>query len=153
MEMREQILNEIRRLATESGGETPGVRRFENQTGIRQSAWRGVYWARWNDAVIEAGLEPNAKTTRLEEHFFFVKLAEACHHFQKFPTAMELRMYSQRDPAFPNTKSITRHFRSLTNAPGQLIEWARTTGNDPRLIEILGSLSSTPQRAHSTPGK
>src|SRR6266851_4158670 len=81
--MREQILNEIRRLAAESGGETPGVRRFEHQTGIRQSAWRGVYWARWNDAVREAGLEPNTKTKRHEEHFFFCQTGRRLLPFPK----------------------------------------------------------------------
>jgi hypothetical protein len=136
--MREQILNEIRKLAAENGGQTPGVRLFERETSIREGAWRGVHWARWSDAVKEAGFEPNAKQGRLEESFFLAKLAEACRHFGKFPTAMELRMYQKTDAEFPNVKSITRHFGSLTNIPDRLAEWAKASGDHPDLEEMLG---------------
>jgi hypothetical protein len=90
--MRKQILDEIRKLAVENGGKPPGVRVFERETGIREGAWRGVYWVRWNDAVREAGFEPNIKQEKLEEQVFLIKLAEACRHFSKLPTAMEFRM-------------------------------------------------------------
>jgi hypothetical protein len=49
--MREKILNEMRKLAAENNGQAPGVRRFKFETGIREATWRGVYWARWGDAV------------------------------------------------------------------------------------------------------
>ena len=124
--MREQILNEIRKLAAENHGEAPGARRFECETGIREATWRGVYWARWGDAVKEAGFEPNVKQGRYQESFLFGKIAEACRHFGKFPTAMEIRMYQKKDAEFPNVKSITRHFGSLTNVPNRLAEWGQS---------------------------
>jgi hypothetical protein len=91
--MREQILIEIRRLAKENGGQPPSSRLFENQTGIRNHEWRGVYWARWNDAVTEAGLTPNSKQEKIGAEFLLKKLAVAIRHIGKPPTAMELRMY------------------------------------------------------------
>jgi hypothetical protein len=135
--MRQQILSEVRRLALAYGGKAPGVRLFERETGIREGAWRGVYWARWGDAVREAGFAPNPKQGKLGEQFFLTKLAEACRNYGKFPTAMELRMYQKRDTEFPNVKSITRHFGSLVDAPGRLAEWARDNG-EVDLITLLG---------------
>lgn len=147
--MREQILNEIRKFALTNGGRVPGVRIFERATGIREAAWRGVLWARWGDAVKEAGLEPNVKQGRLEEDFFLTKIAEACRHYGKFPTAMEFRMFQKQDGNFPNVKSITRHFGSLTHIPNQLAKWAQTQGNYSDLAAILGDTSNASEEPPS----
>ncbi len=56
---REYILDEIKRTAAENGGRPLGMGRFEQVTGIRRRDWEGKCWARWNDAISEAGLEPN----------------------------------------------------------------------------------------------
>jgi Meiotically up-regulated gene 113 len=135
--MREQILDEIRALAGKNGGQPPGVRLFERETGIREGAWRGVHWARWSDAVREAGFAPNVKQERFEEEFFLLKLAAACRHYGKFPTASEMRMYQQKDPQFPNAKSITRQFGSLPNVPHRLIERAASSGEHTDLVTML----------------
>jgi hypothetical protein len=60
--MKQQILDDIRRLAIESDGVAPGRQSFESATGIKASAWRGKYWARWGDALAEAGFQPNQLT-------------------------------------------------------------------------------------------
>jgi hypothetical protein len=145
--MREQILNEIRKFALANDGRVPGVRIFERETGIREGAWRGVYWARWSDAVKEAGLEPNVKQGKIEEEVLLTKIAEACRHFGKFPTAMELRMFQKQDDNFPHVKSITRHFGSLTHVPDQLAKWAKARGNYPDLVAMLGEHSGTLEKS------
>jgi len=122
--VRERILEEIRRLTTAGDGTPPGFRLFERETGIRQTAWRGVYWARWSDALVEAGYNPNLPPAKLDEDDFLRKIAEVCRHFGKPPTAMDFRIYGRTHPEIPNHKSIYRHFQSTENMFRRLAEWA-----------------------------
>ena len=52
------ILLEIQRTAADKGGLPLGRERFSAATGIRAYDW-GKYWARWGDALREAGFQPN----------------------------------------------------------------------------------------------
>jgi hypothetical protein len=123
--MREQILREIRRLAS-ANGKPPGRRLFESETGIRESTWYGVYWPRWSDALAEAGLAPNPYNKRLDEGFILSKLADASRHFGRIPVAMELRMYKKVDADFPNEKSMLSAFGGKTNLLRRFGDWARS---------------------------
>jgi hypothetical protein len=62
---KEHILQEIGRTAKANGGVALGWRRFETETGIRQGDW-ARFWARWGDAIREAGLAPNEFTAAYE---------------------------------------------------------------------------------------
>ncbi len=73
--MRDHIISEIQRIAADSGGKAPGRRTFERETGITN--WYGVYWARWGDALAEAGFAANEKQAKTDTHFLLGKLAEA----------------------------------------------------------------------------
>ena len=49
------ILQEIKRTTRANGGTPLRKLQFETETGIKRYDWFGVYWARWSDAVREAG--------------------------------------------------------------------------------------------------
>ena len=76
---KEHILQEIKRTAKSNDGVPLGSRRFETATGIKESEWLGKLWARWGDALREAGFAPNQlqsaydKTELLER---YAKLAQ-----------------------------------------------------------------------------
>jgi hypothetical protein len=55
---REHILSEIRRTAAANGGVPLDVDRFFAETGVKESDWRGIFWARWADALQDAGVQP-----------------------------------------------------------------------------------------------
>lgn len=109
---REEIINEIRKLAAMNNGQPPGRRLFRRRTNIHPAEWQGVYWAIWSDALKEAGFQPNLKTEKLDEEFMLIKLAEACRHFEKFPSILELRLYRMSHREFPDVTTYVRHFGS-----------------------------------------
>ena len=53
------ILEEIKRTAKASGGVPLGEKTIERETGIKKTDWFGKIWARWGDALREAGFGPN----------------------------------------------------------------------------------------------
>jgi len=66
---KDRILAEIKRIARECGGIPPGKQKFETETGIGESSWSGRFWARWGDALREAGFSPNAWQVPHEKEF------------------------------------------------------------------------------------
>jgi hypothetical protein len=121
--VRETILDEIRKLAKANEGQPPGVRSFEQQTGFRESSWRGVYWARWGDALTEAGFAPNEWQAKSDTNLIFQKFIEATRHYGKLPTASELKMYRRSHSDFPNAKTILTHFGSKEGLLSNLRAW------------------------------
>jgi hypothetical protein len=49
------ILQEINRTTKANGGTPLTKLKFESETGIQRYEWFGLYWARWSDAIREAG--------------------------------------------------------------------------------------------------
>jgi hypothetical protein len=123
--MRDHILSEIRRLANENGGQPPGFGRFEKETGIRRSAWIGVYWARWGDAVTEAGFQPNARPEKLDGDILIRKIANLAKALGRIPSAMEFKMYRRSNPEHPSHDAIYRTFGSTDQMLRRLAEWCR----------------------------
>jgi len=96
------ILAEIKRTAAENGGKALGAGRFERETGIRAAEWAGRYWARWGDAVTEAGFEPNTFNARFDDDLVLGALALETRRLGRFPTGRELSLRRRVDPDFPS---------------------------------------------------
>ena len=105
---KEYILQEIRRTAEANGGVPLVVARFFGETGIKESDWRGKIWARWGDAVREAGFEPNQKQAAYDENFLIEKVLTLVRDLGRFPTVSEMRMKVRDDRAFPHHQTIRR---------------------------------------------
>lgn len=134
--MRERILTEIKRLASENDGKAPGKAYFQQQTGIAESDWYGKIWVRWSDAVREAGISPNEMNERLSSNLVLDKYAEVCRHYGKPPTSGELRLYGRNTPDFLSHNTFATHFGSKKDLIAALRERAVTRGEGD-LISIL----------------
>ena len=56
---KQHILAEIKRTADANAGIPLGRTKFYQNTGIKESDWAGIHWARWGDVIKEAGYKPN----------------------------------------------------------------------------------------------
>ena len=105
---KKEILREIKRVAAENGGKPPGRLAFEAEVGVREHEWRGRYWARWSDAIREAGLEPNKKNIAYGETYLIEQLVGLIRKIEHFPTSSELRLEATNNPNFPSEMAFRR---------------------------------------------
>ncbi|WP_454619045.1 GIY-YIG nuclease family protein [Bradyrhizobium cenepequi] len=136
--MRERILDEIKRL-TKEGGTPPGVIAFKRETGIQEHDWRGVYWARWGDALTEAGFAPNEWQGKHNTELVLAKFIQACRHYSRIPTSAELQMYARGFEDFPNAKSLFSHFGSKDALLEHLRAWVTDKAEFADVADMLGS--------------
>jgi hypothetical protein len=106
---KDHILDEIKRAAQENGGRPPGQSKFYKETGIRASDWSGKYWARWGDAVREAGFEPNTLQGAFDQKVIVGKFIGLMRELGHFPVRTEMRLKSRQDKTFPNEKTFGSH--------------------------------------------
>ena len=121
---REHIVREIQRTAEANGGAPLGRSRFAAETGIREHDWRGRYWARWSDAIAEAGLQPNELRQRLDEAEVLAKLVGEIRRLGKMPTVAELSLRRREDNTFPSLRVFER-FGAKAMWPERVADYCR----------------------------
>jgi hypothetical protein len=105
---KQHILGEIRRTAAANGGVPLGKSRFSQQTGIKVSDWSGKIWARWGDALREAGFEPNQLQTAYSEAMLIEKFIGLARELGHFPVHTEVKMKARSDDSFPWHNTFAR---------------------------------------------
>jgi hypothetical protein len=96
------ILSEIRRTAANNGGKAVGVERFKTETGIAQHDWCGVHWARWSEALREAGFEPLEWNRTPDEEQTIGEIAVLVRKYKRLPVKAEILLEKRR-----NSKILT----------------------------------------------
>lgn len=140
---KQHILHEIKRTAETNGGMPLGRLRFFRETGIKESDWKGKYWARWNDAVTEAGLEPNKKTGAYEEGLLIERFVSLMRELGRFPVVAEIRMKVRTDPSFPNDKTFGR-FGSKSEFAAKILDYCRTRSGYDDVTILCTSIAHRP---------
>lgn len=148
---KETILREIRRLAAANGGVAPGRLALETETGIRESAWKGVYWVKWNEAVREAGFEPNKMVTAYSKEQLLDALGQLAKEIGHIPTEADIRMRARKESGFPTGKTFAR-LGSKPERIAHLLDYCR---NRPGFEEVVvfseNALASLPKMSEDVP--
>jgi hypothetical protein len=136
---REHILAEIRRTAAANRGVPLGARRFADETGIPERAWLGRHWARWGDALRDAGFEANTLQGSFEEDGLLERYAELIREIGHIPVRSELEMKHHRDPTFPVWQTFARRLGSNRSvAVPRVVDYCeRQGGASGRFADVL----------------
>ncbi|HWQ68724.1 MAG TPA: GIY-YIG nuclease family protein [Patescibacteria group bacterium] len=144
---RAHILSEIARTASANGGVPLGEARFESETGIKRPDWYGKHWAKWGDAVQEAGFTPNKLNPAFRDELLLGKYSEYARELGRLPTAGDLRLKRQNDPEFPSWNTFAR-FGSKAEMVKKALEFCRSDQGFQNVVEqcenYLRALTSAP---------
>ncbi len=116
-----QIINEIKRTAEANGGVPLGMDAFATETGIKENDWRGKFWARWNDAVREAGLSPNQLQKAYSEAELLDHYARLALQLDRLPTVSDLKLSSYQGSSIPEWSTFMRRFESKPKLIAKLL--------------------------------
>ncbi|MCA1718898.1 MAG: GIY-YIG nuclease family protein [Actinobacteria bacterium] len=136
------ILDEIKRTAEANGGQPLGLQKFYAETGIKQADWSGKYWARWSDALREAGYSPNRLQSAYNEQFLLEKLAAFVQELGHFPVSAELQLKSRRDSEFPSRDTFSRRFGGKAELAARLIAFCQQRDDYEDVVVICAPVSS-----------
>lgn len=139
---KEHILDEIRRTAKENGGSPLGQARFQQQTGIKQTDWFGRYWARWGDALQEAGFPPNTLQGPYAEELLLERFVQLIRELGRFPGLGDLRLKRHQDPTFPSHNTFSR-FGAKRRFVARILEHCRSLGGFDDVVSLLDASTAT----------
>lgn len=122
---KEHILQEIRRTAEANGGTPLGSRKFAQETGIHDRDWLGKHWARWGEAVREAGYAPNQMTEAYEDTDLLERFVQLAKELRRLPTDKDLRLKAYNSTEFPDSRTFQK-FGSKAELVGRVLEYCRT---------------------------
>jgi hypothetical protein len=137
---KEDIIKEIQRTASENDNVPLGISKFFQATGIKDDDWKGKYWARWGDAVREAGFTPNKFITQSvnEDSDLLEKYIALTRETGRFPVKAELQLHKKTNKAFPNEFVFLRRFGSKIKLIARLAQYCE---NQPGYEDILALCS------------
>jgi hypothetical protein len=141
---RARIIAHIRGIAAENGGVPPGKMQFQSKTGIKPSAWAGRLWARWSDALREAGFAPNARTSRLRDDDMLGWLADAARLFGCIPATTDMEMYRSSGRRLPCHQAFMHHFGSKAGMLRSLKRWAAASPERADIAAMLDGIVEEP---------
>lgn len=149
---KDHILKEIKRTAQANGGVPLGQERFLRETGIKKSDWYGSYWARWGDAIREAGLAPNSLQAPYEVAVLFDHYIALTRELGHLPTDGEMRLRNEGNSKFPSVSTYQLKFSSKSALVTQLAQYCQDKGAEYEdIVRLCGAY--TPRKHNASNGE
>lgn len=140
---REHIVAEIQRTAEANGGVPLGRARFQDTTGIRETDWAGRYWAKWSDAVLEAGYRPNPMNQALPLDAVLASFAALTRELGRFPTVMDLKLRTRQDSSFPSHNTFATRLGGRVQRAQRVLAFCQEVGGLDDVADICRSVGET----------
>lgn len=147
---KEYIVKEIDRTAKENNDVPLGRYRFEKDTGIKYSDWYGKHWAKWGDALIEAGYAPNQKQHPFDETFLIEKVVSLIREIRKFPAEGEFRLKAHKSKDFPETTTIHRRLGNKHALVARILAYCEGKPEYSDVLAICQDAASSEEKFDST---
>lgn len=150
---KDHILDEIRRTARANGGRPLGQQRFAAETGIREKDWLGRHWARWGDAVQEAGLTRNLLNPAYPRDHLLRHFAQLSIELGRLPASGDLQYKQARDSSFPSLSTF-RRWGTKAEVVAKLREYCRVTPAFADVVQMADDyLSRHSRQSKAVEGK
>lgn len=137
---RAHIVQEIQRTTKENNGKPLGRMKFTSETGIKASDWLGVYWARWSDALREAGFAPNPFQLSYDKTELLDKYAQLSQELGRLPADGDLRLKGRTDKAFPSHGTVQR-LGTKSELVSQLLVYCRSHNGYEDVVRLCEAYS------------
>jgi hypothetical protein len=145
---KQHIIAEIVRTAEKNGGQPLGKKRFQDETGIKDSDWLGKYWARWGDAVKEAGYQPNELQGSYEEEWLIEQFISFIREIGRVPVAAELRLKAHTDKSFPHQTTFRKGLGNKAELVTKVLGYCRERNGYDDVVSICESVERTVTKAY-----
>lgn len=133
---RETIIAEIKRTAQINGGRPLGSRKFESETGIKSTVWLGKIWARWKDALQDAGFAPNQLVVAHNKDFLFEIYAKISSENKKLVTKNDMRLINRNGSDIPDWNTFHNHFGNKINFIKELSSYLSSTNTYEDVLDM-----------------
>lgn len=139
---KEQILSEIKKTAEENAGAALGMGKFLESTGIRRADWEGKYWAKWSDAIKEAGYMPNKfSSPALDTNWLITQVIELIRELQCFPSRPQLKIKHYNQGSFPSSTTITNLLGQKPEMMSKILQFCEENDGYDDVKNICSALS------------
>lgn len=139
---KEHILSEIKRTAAANDGVPLGRERFFRETGIKYHEWIGKIWARWGDALREAGFEPNKLQTAYNDDILIEKFIGLARELGHYPVFAEIRMKAHSDDGFPAHNTFAR-LGSKEQLAAKILDYCKVRAGYDDMIDLCAPIAES----------